>query len=198
MKKASVFASLVLVFSVAAHAQQAGRHEVRIGYSDGFTLANDEILPRMMTNIFVAVLTGTKTTVNTRTFGVIETGYRFQLTKHIKLGADVAYQLARTEIKTQESADIEKYKTNYFIILPTIQFSYIKTNLLDFYGSAATGAYMSSSQRISAEKSAQRSKFDFAYQVNPVGLRVGRKLGGFVELGFGTKGFATAGISYKF
>lgn len=40
---------------------------------------------------------------------------------------------------------------------------------------------------------------DFAYQVNPIALRVGNnRVGGFVEAGLGTKGFVTAGISFKF
>ena len=40
---------------------------------------------------------------------------------------------------------------------------------------------------------------DFAYQVNPIALRVGNnRVGGFVETGLGTKGFVTAGISFKF
>lgn len=40
---------------------------------------------------------------------------------------------------------------------------------------------------------------DFAYQINPIALRVGNdRVGGFVEAGLGTKGFVTAGVSFKF
>ncbi|WP_300763879.1 hypothetical protein [uncultured Bacteroides sp.] len=40
---------------------------------------------------------------------------------------------------------------------------------------------------------------DFAYQVNPIALRVGNdRVGGFVEAGLGTKGLVTAGINFKF
>lgn len=39
----------------------------------------------------------------------------------------------------------------------------------------------------------------FAYQVNPIALRVGNdRIGGFVEAGLGNKGFLTAGVSLKF
>ena len=39
----------------------------------------------------------------------------------------------------------------------------------------------------------------FAYQVNPIGLRVGNdRIGGFVEAGMGHKGFLTPGVSVKF
>jgi hypothetical protein len=39
----------------------------------------------------------------------------------------------------------------------------------------------------------------FAYQINPIAIRVGNdRIGGFVEAGFGTKGFVTAGLSLGF
>ena len=40
---------------------------------------------------------------------------------------------------------------------------------------------------------------NFAYQVNPIALRVGNeRIGGFLEAGLGHKGFLTAGVSLKF
>jgi len=40
---------------------------------------------------------------------------------------------------------------------------------------------------------------DFAFQVNPIALRVGNDhIGGFLEAGLGYKGFVTAGMSLKF
>ena len=39
----------------------------------------------------------------------------------------------------------------------------------------------------------------FAYQVNPIALRVGNhRIGGFLEAGLGYKGFLTAGVSLRF
>lgn len=39
----------------------------------------------------------------------------------------------------------------------------------------------------------------FAYQVNPIALRVGNdRIGGFLEAGLGYKGFVTAGVSLRF
>ena len=49
-----------------------------------------------------------------------------------------------------------------------------------------------------SEKKANFST-DFAYQVNPIAVRVGNeRVGGFVEAGLGNKGFLTAGLSFKF
>lgn len=45
------------------------------------------------------------------------------------------------------------------------------------------------------------SKFysTFAFQINPIGIRVGNnRIGGFLELGVGFKGFLTAGVSIQF
>lgn len=38
----------------------------------------------------------------------------------------------------------------------------------------------------------------FNYKVTALGLRVGKKLAGFLELGFGFTGIVSAGISYQF
>lgn len=51
------------------------------------------------------------------------------------------------------------------------------------------------------KKAAKKSDLttSFAYQVNPIAVRVGNdRVGGFVEAGFGYKGFLTAGLSFKF
>ena len=42
------------------------------------------------------------------------------------------------------------------------------------------------------------SSGNFAFQITPVGLRVGRQLGFFTELGFGYKGILNFGLSYRF
>jgi hypothetical protein len=39
---------------------------------------------------------------------------------------------------------------------------------------------------------------NLAFQVTPIGMRIGRKLGGFAELGFGYKGIMNFGLSYRF
>ena len=63
-------------------------------------------------------------------------------------------------------------------------FSGSEVLLFGSYGQAAKKADLSTS---------------FAYQVNPIALRVGNdRIGSFVEAGLGNKGFLTAGVSLKF
>ena len=73
------------------------------------------------------------------------------------------------------------------------------------YGSAGAGINLSrrteDALTEAGRKSLNKSELttSFIYQVNPIGFSVGNdRIGGFVEVGLGSKGFLTAGISLKF
>ena len=86
-----------------------------------------------------------------------------------------------------------------FLILPTAEFVYYKRRLVELYGTAAAGVNLvrhTEKGLSEAGKAAARQtdlSTSFAYQINPIALRVG-----FLEAGFGYKGFLTAGISMRF
>ena len=85
------------------------------------------------------------------------------------------------------------------MVMPTLSFSYIKTVWLVFYGSAAAGVILDKYTETEPNKPAVKdNNVDFAFQVNPAGLRIGKKFGGFVEAGFGHRGIISAGLNYKF
>ena len=76
---------------------------------------------------------------------------------------------------------------------------------VELYGSAAAGISLKRHSETgltdAGKKAAQKTDLNtaFAYQVNPIALRVGNdRIGGFVEAGLGHKGFLTAGVSVKF
>jgi hypothetical protein len=45
--------------------------------------------------------------------------------------------------------------------------------------------------------STTETDYTFAYQVNMIGVRVGKQIAGFAEFGFGLKGLMNIGISAK-
>ena len=92
-----------------------------------------------------------------------------------------------------------------FLVLPAAEFVYYKRGLVELYGTAAAGVNLSrhkeSALTDAGKKAVQKADLStsFAYQVNPIALRVGNdRIGGFVEAGLGHKGFVTAGVSLKF
>ena len=104
-----------------------------------------------------------------------------------------------------EKAPSIKEKELNFLVLPTAEFVYFKRNLFELYGGASVGVDLvrqSESKLDEKGKSASEKNSlsaNLAYQVNPIAFRVGNdRIGGFMEAGFGYKGFLTAGVSLKF
>ncbi len=177
------------------------KHDIRLSVSDGTTLT--------MTDIFGGALSegllGGKRT-NEKVIGVFGLVYRYNIHR-FRVGGDLGFALQSNKLTLngQTTPSIKERKLN-FMILPTAEFIYFKRNLVELYGSAAAGVNLcresekalNDEGKEAASKNASLST-TFAYQINPIAVRVRNdRVGGFVEAGFGTKGFVTAGISVGF
>lgn len=196
MKKSIILAILGLaVFSAKAQSGlDTKKHEVRVGYSDATPL----VLGNLLSDAFIdALFSGSSTDYKTKSFGMIGAGYRYKLADKLQLGADVAFLRANSDI-TRKNQNMIIRETNYYLVMPTVQYSYVKTPWIDFYGNASAGAIFYAKKETEAQKTTKSDGVGFTFQVNPVGLRVGKEFGGFIEGGYGMKGYATIGASYKF
>lgn len=174
------------------------KHDIRLFVSDGTTLTMTDIFG----NGFSDALLGSKRS-DEKVIGVFGLGYRYNINR-FRVGGDLGFamQTSKLSLNGQKTPSIEERKLN-FLILPTAEFIYFKRNLVELYGSAAAGVNLSretekglnnEGKELAAKKASLTTSF--AYQVNPIAVRVGNdRIGGFVEAGFGTKGFVTAGIS---
>ena len=177
---------------------EARKHDIRISVSDGLTQGTADILGM---GIGDAVL-GTKRS-DSKTSLTYGLGYRYSINR-FRVGADLGFGMSSSKLAlTGEKSPSIKEKDLRFLVLPTAEFVYFKRRLVELYGSAAAGVNLSRHTETALAKNAtgNKSSFntDFAYQVNPIALRVGNeRVGGFVEAGLGTKGFVTAGLSFKF
>lgn len=207
--KMYTFASFMLLAVMSANAQDKrypeashNSHDIRIGYSDGLTLGGASFWGMGLAD----ALTGTKRTDEQST-GVFGLGYRYALSKRFRLGMDLGVAKVTSKVTgaPDKTPSIKEKELN-FLVLPTAEFIYFRRNLFQLYGSAAAGVdftrhYETGLTAKGKELAEKKSKFDtgFAYQVNPIGIRVGNdRIGGFVEAGLGYKGFVTAGLSLGF
>lgn len=174
MKKSIIVCTILLTLStIATKAQEASKHEINVSYSDGVPMA----LVDGFANAFSSAILGQKTNSNTKSFGNIGLGYRNQITERIRIGGDVALQQEETKITDKKDQFMGKRTNLYIMVLPTISFSYIKTAWLDFYGTAGAGVLLNRyTQTVDSKASQKDNMVDFAFQVNPVGIRVGKKL----------------------
>lgn len=210
MKFRFIVLSLCVVFGLnVVKAQNSGkqevcsdnRYEIRFSVSDGLTLGTSSVLGVGLAD---AIL-GNKR-VDERASLVYGVGYRYALNR-FRVGGDFAFATVESKLQPNgsESPAVKERELN-FMVLPAADFVYYKRGLLELYGSASAGVNLlrHSEKGLTEEgKSLARKKADlscaFAYQVNPIAVRVGNNfIGGFVEVGLGYKGYLTAGLSLKF
>ena len=84
--------------------------------------------------------------------------------------------------------------------MPAINFHYIRTSLFSVYGggSANAVAWIYKTDYTDNSLNASGIKWMFAYQLTLIGMRVGKDVGGFIEMGCGYQGMVKAGLSLKF
>lgn len=192
--------SLCILAGVNMANAQDNRHEIRVSVSDGLTQSAVDVLGLGLAD----AVTGSKRTDEKASI-VYGLGYRYAVGR-FRVGADLGF--AHTTSKLTLSGDkmpsIKERELN-FMILPTAEFVYLKSRLVELYGNASAGVSLKrhTETGLTEAGKAAAAKADlntsFAYQVNPIALRVGNEtIGAFVEAGLGHKGFITAGLSFRF
>lgn len=174
------------------------KHDLRISVSDGLTQGSVDILGMGIEE----AITGTKRLYSKYSM-IYGLGYRYSINR-FRVGADLGFGMSSSKLSIAgEKTPSIKEKDLRLLVLPTAEFVYYKRRLVELYGTAAAGVNFSRHSETPVDKktSEKRANFstDFAYQVNPIAVRVGNeRVGGFVEAGLGNKGFLTAGLSFKF
>lgn len=125
--------------------------------------------------------------------GPIIAGYRRNLSEHFSVGLQGSYSGFDKEYTILSSSKI-KIQSKFITVMLNSNYSYIPRNIVQFYSGLSAGfSVFSESDSLESE-----SKTVFAFHVNALGIRVGKSIGGFLELGFGFNGIINAGLSVKF
>lgn len=182
---------------VSVKAQKLEQHEIRVDWSDNFPITFTNLFSNALTDLFSGY-----SATNEKTIGLISIGYRYSINDRLSVGSDIGYASQSSDLEYNSNGRKEiggSRKANHILVLPTAKFSYIKKGLFDFYGSASVGVIFSQSTDNYKNSSIFKSdNTGFAWQLNPAGLRIGKKIGGFIEVGAGYKGFVSLGANYKF
>lgn len=186
--------------TTANNTQSMPRHEIRLSASDGLTLGLANVFGMGLSD----AVTGSKRS-DEKSSLVYSLGYRYSIAQ-FRVGADLGFVQSTGKLTLiGETAPSLKEKDLNFMLLPTVEFVYFKRGVVELYGGAAAGVnlvnHTEKSLNQTATSNAKKSDLSttFAYQVNPIALRVGnQRIGGFLEAGLGYKGFVTAGVSLRF
>lgn len=207
MKNIFMTIGFILLISIQVYGQEFSRHQIGIRFSDGTTMALNSSLGGAGMSGLIGGLFKSATTYETKSAGNFGVQYHYQISKRFQFGLDLSYQNVDNKVvfKSQNKSGelIFEERRNLFVVMPTASFSYVKSKWLDFYGSASLGAIIGSSKRMGgttydllSEKDG-KTDFSLAFQINPVGLRVGKDFGGFVHLGYGHLGILSLGVNYR-
>lgn len=180
--------------------EKQNKHEIRLMASDGITQG---LIGTMAGGISDAFM-GSKRSNQSYSL-VYGFGYRYAI-ERFRLGADVAFCYSKADLKLLGDKDVSfKERDQQLFVLPTAEFTYFKRGLVELYGGASAGVsinrHSEKAQSEEGKKALNKAKqtTSFAYQVNPIAVRLGNeRVGGFLELGFGHKGFLTAGLNIRF
>lgn len=206
MKKLFLAAACGLLFSnlsVVKGQTSQGMSDLRVQVSDALPLVVIEAFSFGLADAFGAAFNNYRIEQdgNSSLSGMWGLGYRYYVTPRFSVGADLGYMRHSNRYTLTREEDVRsgERNTSYALALPTGEFSYLNKPGVQLYGNLSAGIMvMSGYSTVSGDGS--RYDYDgtsFAFQVNPIGARFGRRFGGFVELGFGFKGIATLGFSAR-
>lgn len=197
MKKNLILIVLIALATLTSITTKAQKNEINVSYGVVSANAFSEFYAESILN---GITLGSHDFKNFKSTGSLGIDYYRSVSDHIKLGAALIYEQISRDYYFEKKFR-GKIEANYITIMPQVKFLYITKPAFELYSSLAAGAslrYEEFQPSKSGVKKDDASDIFFAFQANLLGIRVGKKLGGFVELGLGNKGIINGGISYRF
>ena len=194
MKKI-IIAALFIVTLPFGLSAQVNRHEINAGVG---LFTTSEIV-----DIFADVLTtgltnGAYRSSNSTYTGAFHLGYKYRLSDRISAGATVLYEHSKSDALLNDEEKGE-FKNNYYTLAAEMDYRYLSKGNLSLYGTLGAGATLYA-QKYAANNGDKDSNdtVHFNFQVTPIGIKYGSKIGVFMEAGFGYKGILSAGAFIRF
>ncbi len=195
MKK--IFILILLALPVVASAQPAsgsdskGNIEVYAGY--GLLSAPDLITG--FSNIFTgALLPGMVKKIDSKGFGTVFGGIDYYAGNRFAVGAQYYYSSYESQYEMQNESTAT-LNTQYHTLLIRGKGIWVNNPSFQFYSALAAGP---SFVKAVNDNDETKNSVVFAFQVSPIGIRVGNQIAFFLEGGFGYQGLVSAGLSARF
>ena len=134
-------------------------------------------------------------------FGSLNVSYLFYPDEDWGIGLVYSYTNSDKEILNNKKF-AGTFSNSFHSICPSFKYNWYNYNFVTLYSrvnagiAIATGkaSYMNEKAR---PEEATATKAFFMYQVSPIGIEIGYRVAGLVEVGFGHKGTAMAGLRYR-
>jgi len=213
-----LFSSSINSIAQEQNDKKSARNELRVSISDGIPInlvvgigeAFGDITSQVISSVFFNQYS-TKN-IDSYTQGVplpIGLQYSYRIEPFLSVGVDYSY-LGFTDVKNYEVQNDNKdlmdiyRKKRYHFFHGTIRYDYMQKRNFALYGKLGAGflfynySYVAKVNEV-AENNRDSYGLAFSGQVNPIGISFGNKnIGGYAELGIGTKSILEVGIYTRF
>ncbi|MDR2773554.1 MAG: hypothetical protein LBC19_02220 [Tannerella sp.] len=133
-------------------------------------------------------------------YGSVHLGYKYHSSRIFAVGGFVAYDYAKSKGLSGGYETGMFYKTHYTFALEA-ELTYLPLGSFNMYGLVGIGeTFYHLEYKSSSSESMNDSDTNpyTTFQITPVGLRIGRNAGAFLEIGFGYRGILNAGLFARF
>jgi len=186
-----LFAIFGIIISVKAQEQKIPRNQIEISYG---CLSTNHFLSLLWNN-FNKSMNYNVEQHDSNTFadfykssGNINISYKFRPLKKFYVGVSFICDFNHATLTNKNRTNFGRVDFVCYTIAIEAKYLYLNSKLVQLYG------FLGAGYTFSANKDVATSRF-FNGQLTPIGIRVGKKIGGFAEIGFGYKGVANVGLS---
>lgn len=185
------FLTITLLFSAAVlHAQSKTELKIGAGIGSRPFLKNSSHFSKA----------GAGGNDNTH-YGTYHIEFLYKVLPKVKIGAAAVAEWSKNDV-TNSSTGPESwgkhkiYNEMHLAILGTAQYSYITKSMVELYSAASLGPAMRFRKILRNDfgGNEEAQKVSVAFHVSAIGVKIGKRIGGFAELGYGLKEFCVAGF----
>jgi hypothetical protein len=196
LKKPSlVFVILFLAFLTCPYLSKSQTDDVnRVVVSFGGMTA-PEILEDP-NDLAEALFSDGTTTSKASFMGTFNIQYDRVISEKYSVGLSLVLESIKKDVSRPNMIYSDGYQAKYFTILTNASYLYLRKEKLELYGRLGVGVSFSKEEFV--EQNVSKESVLFAYQVSPIGVRLGKKFFFQAEAGFGYVGIISFGVGYRF
>ena len=118
------------------------------------------------------------------------------LKRWLYIGADVTWTTGYQRITSNvDRSHVDAFNYNNFTLMPIVRFAWVNRSIVQLYSGFGIGAtYGFYDNTLTSVK----HKVGIAWDVTFIGITVGRKWFGYLDIGAGNRGTISAGVGYRF
>lgn len=190
----NIFILVVFCLFSGCLAAQDSKHEIRLGAGIWSTT---EIVNIFSDAVATGLTAGSYKSDNATYSGAFHLGYKYSTSERIAIGGTFVYENSSSDAYFNNELS-GRFKNNYYTLAAEMDYNYVKKKFFSLYGVLGAGATLYGQKYTADGKNYSDNMIGFNYQFSPLCIKLGHKIGGFAELGFGYKGILCVGIFTRF